>query len=82
MIVGLRSFTTNVCLLFQLGQHFMHVLRPRKTIHDFQLGEFDVDGIIVFAEEDLDFVLQNRRSPLDDQQDIPQSDVLDFRTQG
>jgi hypothetical protein len=60
----------------------MNVLRARKTIHDLQFCEFDVDWIVVFAEKDLDFMLEDRWTPLDDQQDVAQSHILNFGTQG
>jgi hypothetical protein len=64
--------------LFQLRQHLLDVLLRRQPINDLQLCEFDVNRVIVLAEEHLDFVLQYGRSTLDDEVDVAEGDVLDF----
>lgn len=64
--------------LFQLRQHLLHVLLRHQPINDLQLCEFDVNRVVVLAEEHLDFVLQHGRSTLDDEVDVAEGDVLDF----
>jgi hypothetical protein len=58
-------------ILFQLCKHLFDVLLICKPVHDFQLGKFDIDRVIVFAEEHLYVVLEDGRSSLDYEQDVP-----------
>ena len=64
----------------KLSEYLSCVFFSRKTIHNLQFSEFDVDRVVVLAEEDLDVVLEYGRSSLDDQQDIPEHNVLHFGT--
>ena len=41
----------------QLGKHLARVLFPSQAIHDFELGELHIYGVVVLAEEDFDVVL-------------------------
>ena len=64
----------------ELGEHFSCVLLSRESIHDLKFCKLDVDRVVILAKEDLDIVLEDRWSPLDNEQDISQRHVLDFRT--
>jgi hypothetical protein len=64
--------------LAQLLKHLGRVGIPREPVHDLELGELDVDRVVVLAKEDLDLVLEDRRPALDDEQDVAQGDVLDL----
>jgi hypothetical protein len=65
-------------LLFEFRQNFMHIFSASQAVHDFQFGKLDINRVIVFAEKYLDFVLKDSWPALNDQQDIPQSNVLDL----
>jgi hypothetical protein len=58
-------------ILFQLCKHLFDVLLICKPVHDFQLGKFDIDWVIVLAEENLYVVLEDGWSSLDYKQDVP-----------
>lgn len=64
--------------LGKFSQHSLRILGVREAVHDLEFCEFDVDGVVVLAEEDFDVVLQYCRSSLDYEQDVAQGDVLDF----
>jgi predicted nuclease of restriction endonuclease-like (RecB) superfamily len=66
--------------LLELGKDFSRILLARKTVHDFQLREFNVNRVIVFAKEDLHIVLEHRWSSLNDEKNVSQGDVLNFRS--
>jgi hypothetical protein len=44
--------------------------------NDFQLSQFDVDWVIVFAEKDFDLILENFRPFFQDKLSIPKRDKL------
>jgi hypothetical protein len=69
-------------LLLKFREHFPRIFFPGKSIHDFKLRHLDIHGVVIFAEEDLDIILQNSRSTLNDQENIAQSHVLNFRSRG
>jgi len=58
-------------LLFQFSQYLPCVLFSCKAIHDFQLCELDINGVVIFAKENLDIIFEYCRSPLDNEQYIP-----------
>lgn len=64
--------------LLQLRKYFADIVITSQAVHDFELGELDVNGIVVLAEEDFDFILQDGWTSLDDEKNVAQSDVLDF----
>jgi len=68
--------------LLQLLEDLSEVVVPGESIHDLELGELDVDRIVVLAEEDLDLVLKDRWTPLDDEEDVSESDVLNLGSRG
>jgi len=68
----------NSNLLLQFSQHLVCVLCASQTVHNLQLGQFNVDGIVIFAEKDSNVILEDSWSPLDDQKDISERDVLDL----
>ena len=68
--------------LLKLGEDLLNVALVRKAVDDFELRELDVDGVVVLAEEHLDIVLEDKRSPLDDEEDVAEGDVLDFVARG
>ena len=45
-------------VLLELSKYFPCILFTSEAIHNFKLGKFDIDRIVVLAEEDLDIVLQ------------------------
>lgn len=53
--------------LLEFKQYSFRVLLSRKAIHDLQLGELNINGIVILAEEDFDIILQDSRPPLNDQ---------------
>ena len=67
-------------ILLKLSEYLSGVFFSRKTIHNLQFSEFDVDRVVVLAEEDLHVVLEYGRSSLDDQQNIPEHNILHFGT--
>jgi hypothetical protein len=66
-------------VFFQFGEDFGVIVRLSETVHDFELGELYIDRVVVFAKEDFDFVLENGGTTLDDEEDVSESDILDFR---
>lgn len=65
-------------ILLQLRQNLLHILLPRQPIHNLQFCHLHVNRVIVFAEEDLDVVLEDGGAALDDEEDVAETDVLDF----
>lgn len=65
-------------VLLQLSEHLRCVLGSSKSIYDLKLGELDVYWVVVFAEEDFNIILENHWPPLNNQQYIPESDILDL----
>ena len=66
-------------LLIKLRQDFVSVLFPCQTIHDLQFGKLNIYGIVVFTEEHLNIVLEDCWSPLYDEQNVSQCNILHFR---
>ena len=66
--------------LLKLSQNFIKVFFPRQSVHYFQLGEFHVYWVIVFAKENFDVVFEDGRPALDDQEYVPQGNILYLRT--
>lgn len=64
--------------LLELGEDLFDVALVREAVDDLELGEFDVDGVVVLAKEHLDVVLENEGSSLDDEEDVAERDVLDL----
>ena len=50
-----------------------------QLYHDLQFLHLDVNWIVVFAEKHLDFVFQNLLVLLNNQVDVPQSNILHLR---
>mmetsp|Transcript_37558 Transcript_37558/g.81412 ORF Transcript_37558/g.81412 Transcript_37558/m.81412 type:complete len:424 (-) Transcript_37558:321-1592(-) len=69
-------------VLLELHQHLVHVALRRQHDHDLQLLHLDVDGVVVLAEEHLDLPVQDRRSLLNDEVDVAECHVLNFRLGG
>ena len=42
--------------LFELGKNLVNILFRREHEYEFELCDFDIDGIIVFAEEHANVV--------------------------
>ena len=57
-------------ILFQLCKHLFDILLVRKPVHDFQLGKFDINWVIVLAEEHLYVVFEDGWSSLDYEQNV------------
>lgn len=66
--------------LFEFCEHLLDVGFIGKTINDFQLGQFDIDGVVILAEKDFDIVAEYQGTALDDEKNITQGDVLNFIT--
>lgn len=64
--------------LFQFCENLFDVPLVRQPVDDLEFSELDVDRIVVLAEEDLDVVPEYRGSPLNDQVDVAQGDVLNL----
>ena len=64
----------------EFGENFPCILFPRKAVHDFKFCELDIDRVVVFAEEDFNFVLKDGRATLNDKKDVSETNVLDFGT--
>ena len=62
-------------LFSKLGCSTAHVLPD----HDIEFLQLDVDGVVVFDEEDLHFVLEDFVPLLDDEIDVAQRHILNFR---
>jgi len=66
-----REMKSILGLLLQLSQDLFRIFGPGETIHDLQFCKLHIYWIVVFAEEHLHIILQDCRSPLDDQEYVP-----------
>jgi len=69
-------------VFLQLRQDLVDVALVGEHEDELQLGHLDVDGVVVFAEEDADVVLKDLWSALQDEQRISQRQVLHLRALG
>jgi hypothetical protein len=69
-------------LLLELRQNFSGVLFSCQSVHDLKFCKLEVYRVVVLAEENLNIVSEYGRTPLDDQENIPQRHVLHFWTGG
>lgn len=75
---GRGEETRNGDSLLQLCEDLLDVLLVREAEDDLELGEFDVDGVIVLAKEDLDVIAEHHGSSLDDEEDISKGNILNL----
>mmetsp|Transcript_15997 Transcript_15997/g.41525 ORF Transcript_15997/g.41525 Transcript_15997/m.41525 type:complete len:1014 (+) Transcript_15997:689-3730(+) len=66
-------------VLLKLEQDLVDVALVGQLDHDLQLLQLDVHGVVVLAEEHLDFMGKDLLAALHDQVDVPQRHVLDLR---
>mmetsp|Transcript_6699 Transcript_6699/g.11728 ORF Transcript_6699/g.11728 Transcript_6699/m.11728 type:complete len:532 (+) Transcript_6699:656-2251(+) len=66
-------------ILLQLQQHLINIPLRHQLDDNLQLLHLDINRIIILAKEHLDLILQNARTFLDNQVDIPQRHVLNLR---
>jgi hypothetical protein len=69
-------------MLLQLREHLGNAGLAGQPDHDVQLLQLDVDGVVVLDKKHLHLLLKNIRSLLNDEVDIPESDVLHLRLTG
>lgn len=69
-------------LLLQLSQDLVRILSTRQPIHDLKFRKLDINRIVVLAEENFNVILQDCRPSLDDQQYVPESNILNLGARG
>jgi hypothetical protein len=69
-------------VLLEFGEDLLDVALVGEAVDDLKLGELDVDGVVVLAEEDFDVVLEDERAALDDEVNVAKGDVLHFVARG
>lgn len=62
----------------EFGQDFFDVGFVGEHEDEFEFGDFDVDGVVVFAEEDADVVAEDFGAALEDEEGVSQGEVLDL----
>lgn len=69
-------------VLAKLGQDYRYVLGVGEHEDELKLCDFDVDGVIIFAEEHSNVAAEHFRSSLEDEDSISKGKVLDLRSFG
>src|ERR1700733_740191 len=65
--------------LGEFRKNGLGIFCTRQTIHDFKLGQFDINRVVVFAEEHFNIIFEHCRSSLNDEENIPESNILHLR---